>query len=169
MFLISIGAAAFSSTLTSRFLPKKEAKEVYPFEIEFFPYGAAFTGEACIDDTTTAGITTAGAAATTTSAGAAVFLWTTDIYICSFFLTWTFLTHGLYPYFFLDLRSVVIVKFATFLVLASFFNWSKASFSLMLELMDNWFSWELSIFINSFEVILCLITLAAFWEILFFS
>jgi len=74
LFLISIGAAAFSSTLTSRFLPKNEAKEVYPFEIEFFPYGAAFTGDICTDDTTTAGITTAGAAATTTSAGAAVFL-----------------------------------------------------------------------------------------------
>ena len=72
MFLISIGAEAFSSTLASRFLPKNEAREVYPFEIEFLPYAAAFTGDACADDITTAGITTAGAAATTTSA--AVFL-----------------------------------------------------------------------------------------------
>lgn len=90
MFLISIGAVAFSSALASilasrffsGFLPKKEANEVYPLEIEFLP-AAAFYGDGYTDfSLTTAGITTAGAAATTTS-----FLLTTGIDIYSFFLT----------------------------------------------------------------------------------
>lgn len=84
--MISIGAVvAFSSTLTSRFLPKNADKEVCPFdfsfEIAFFPYTTAFFGVVWAADAT--GVTTAGAAATTTS----YFFWTTDIDIYSFFLT----------------------------------------------------------------------------------